>query len=248
MNKATTRNPFSFFASRCGVVALAALVVVSAGGCAGQRLSAPPDLNTMADQGTLQQEPAPYRLQVGDDLSIRFYSNPELDQDVVVRPDGMISVPYLDDVQAAGLTPAELDARLTKAYTGELATPQITVIVRSFSGNKVFIGGEVGSQGVIPLSGGLTLYQAIQEAGGFLPSAHLRQIIVIRKGPDGRPVGHAVDLKPVQTGENPGNDVLLQPYDVVFVPRSKIANVGLFVKQYIREALPVSPYLGFNLF
>jgi protein involved in polysaccharide export with SLBB domain len=86
----------------------------------------------------------------------------------------------------------------------------------------------------------MTLYQAIQRAGGLLETAHRAQIILIRKGPDGVPVGRAVDIRPIQRGADPALDMPMQPLDMVFVPRSKIAEVDLFVKQYIRDALPIS--------
>ncbi len=182
----------------------------------------------------------PYLLQVGDELAIKFYTNPELNEDVKIRPDGMISVQLIDDVQAAGLSPSQLDSALTMKYTGELADPQITVIVKKAAGHRIYVGGEVGKQGVLPLVGGLTLYQAIQRAGGFEKTAHRKQVILIRRGPDGLPTGLAVDVRPIQRGEHPEVDLPLKPLDVVFVPRSKIANVNVFVQQYIRDALPVS--------
>lgn len=181
----------------------------------------------------------PYVIQVDDQLAIKFYTNPELNEDVKVRPDGKISLQLIDDVQAAGLTPAQLDAEVTKRYTGELADPNVSVILRVTGGEQVYVSGEVGKQGAVPLVGGMTLYQAIQSAGGFLDTAHRRQVIVIRKGPDGKPYGRAVDVRLIQAGESPESDIPMRPLDMVFVPRSNIANVDLFVKQYIRDALPI---------
>jgi protein involved in polysaccharide export with SLBB domain len=207
---------------------------VALAACAG--LPAPPLALTLAATPPVQ----PYRLQVGDKLAVRFYFNPELNETLVVRPDGMISLQLIGDVEAGGCTPEALAAAITQRYTGELANPKVTVIVEQF-GSRVYVGGEVGKQGVVWLSGGLTLFQAIQEAGGFLPTAHRKQVILIRKGPDARPVGYALDVRAIASGERPDQDVFLQPYDVVFVPMSKIANVDLFVKQYMRDLLPVVP-------
>lgn len=185
----------------------------------------------------------PYLLQPADQLSIKFYTNPELNEEVVIRPDGMISLQLIDDVQAAGLTPAALDAELTKRYASELATPEVSVIVRANGGQRIYVGGEVGSQGEIPLAAGLTLTQAIEQAGGFLPTAHKKNVILIRKGPDGKAFGQAIDVRPVIDGMDPDQDIPLKPLDIVHVPRSKIANVNLFVQQYIRDTLPVQPIL-----
>lgn len=182
----------------------------------------------------------PYLVAVGDQLGIKFYKNPELNEDVVVRPDGMISLQLVDDVPAAGHTPAEIGADLRKRYSKELADPAISVIVRKLEGDRVYVGGEVGKQGVIHLAAGMTLFQAIQEAGGFAKSAHRKDVVLIRRTPDGKAIGREVDVRPVQQGDKPQDDVVLAANDVIFVPRSKIANVGVFVQQYIRDALPIS--------
>jgi protein involved in polysaccharide export with SLBB domain len=224
--------------------------VVLCGGCAPKRAAGPE--HTTSGEATIDRtlyprlmdnpRPAaePYVMAVGDELAIKFYTNPELNEDVKIRPDGMISLQLLDDVVAAGRSPSDLDAELTKRYTGELADPQITVMVKRAAGHRWYIGGEVEDQGVKPLMGGLTLYQGIQRAGGFKTTAHRKQVILIRRGPDGLPTGIAVDVRPIQRGEQPEVDLPLRPLDVVFVPRSKIANVNLFVQQYIRDTLPVS--------
>lgn len=192
---------------------------------------------------TLAENPKPalepYILQVGDELSIKFYTNPELNEDVKIRPDGMISLQLIDDVPAVGLSPSQLDAELTRRYTGELADPQVTVIVKVTFGQRIYVAGEVGKQGVLPLVGGMTLYQALHDAGGFTETAHRKQVLLIRKGTDGTPVAKVIDARPIEDGGNPALDVPLRPLDIVFVPRSKIAQVDLFVKQYIRDALPI---------
>jgi len=225
---------------RLGAVAL--LLTFGVVAC-GPMKPPPPTPEVEALYPTLAQNPrpapVPYVLQVGDELAIKFYTNPELNEDVKVRPDGMISLQLIDDVLAAGRSPAELDADLTKRYTGELADPQISVIVRKAGLNRVYIDGEVHTPGAVSLVGGMTLYQAIQRAGGLLDTAHRKQIILIRKGADGQPVGLSVDIRPIQRGANPALDIPLRPLDMVFVPRSKIAEVDLFVKQYIRDALPI---------
>jgi polysaccharide export outer membrane protein len=185
-----------------------------------------------------------YKLQVGDTLSIKFYRNPELDQTVAIRPDGKISLPFLDDIMCAGLTPAQLDQEITKRFVGELAVPDITVIVTELGGHKVYVDGEVFKPSMVQLSGGMTMLNAISSAGGFRPEAIRTQVILIRRDAGGEPVGHAVNLKQVIFGQKPEGDVLLKPYDIVYVPRSKIANANLWVKQYIRDMLPINPGLA----
>lgn len=223
---------------------LALMTVLGTVACGAPKQVTNPSPEVAAVFPALTENPRPplqpYVLQVGDELAIKFYTNPELNEDVKIRPDGMISLQLIDDVPAAGRTPKELDADLTKRYTGELADPQVSVIVRTSALNRVYIDGQVGKPGPVVLAGSMTLYQALQEAGGLLETAHRKQIILIRKRPDGQPVGRSIDIRPIQDGWNPGVDVPLQPLDVVYVPRSKIAEVDLFVKQYIRDALPIS--------
>jgi len=188
--------------------------------------------------------PAPYTIQVADHLGIKFYQNTDLNEEVIVRPDGKISLQLIGDVQAAGREPAALAAEIESAYRTELSTPRVSVLVREL-GAHVYVGGEVNHPGVVPLTANLTLVQAIQEAGGFQDTAHLSQVVLIRRGTDGQPVGYAVDVRPVIGGLNPNQDVPLEPFDIAFVPKSKVADVNLWVKQYIRDNLPIQPGLGF---
>ncbi len=191
--------------------------------------------------------PGAYLLTPGDQLTVKFYKSPELNEDVIVRSDGMISLQLVDDVPAAGRTPAQLSADLRQRYAKELAEPAISVIVRKAAIDRVFVGGEVGRQGVIDLVGGMTVVQAIQEAGGFTKTAHRKQVILIRRTPDGKAIGRSIDVRPVMSGEHPEEDVLLAANDVIVVPRSKIGNVDVWVQMYIRDALPISyfPITGF---
>jgi protein involved in polysaccharide export with SLBB domain len=222
--------------------ALAMLALVVIAGCTGKRAGDVSPGSALYPPLAENPRPAPepYILQVGDELAIKFYTNPELNEDVKIRPDGKISLQLIDDVQAAGLSPTGLDAELTKRYTGELADPQISVIVREPGGHRMYVDGEVAKPGLVEVLGDMTLYQAIQSAGGLLKTAHRKQVILIRKGPDGKPIGRAIDVRPIQMGWDPSVDVPVRPLDIVFVPRSKIATVNLFVEQYIRDALPIS--------
>lgn len=194
---------------------------------------------------SITEEPLPeidtgrtYRLQVDDLLEIKFWGIEELNQQVRIRPDGRISMPYVDDVSAAGLTPDELDSQLVELYSSELAQPEITVIVAE-TGALVYVGGEVESEGPVALRGGLTMLQAIQSAGGFRDTARRHDILLIRRPPGSEPLARAVNIRPVLSGEAPGDDVSLQASDVIFVPKTKIANVNLFVQQYVNQIFPI---------
>ena len=220
-------------------LALTLLLAVSAVGlvgCAGRTpVKAPP----LVENPLPELLDKPYRLQAGDLVHIRFWGLDELDEEQTIRPDGVLSLPYLDEVKAAGLTPKELDDLLTELYAAELARPNLTVIVREPVIPRVYISGEVTQQKVMELRPNMTLMQAIQAAGGFLPTARRKEIVLIRRGDDGKPLARSVNLLPVLSGEDPASDPRLANADVVFVPRTKIANVNLFVDQYIDDLIPL---------
>jgi protein involved in polysaccharide export with SLBB domain len=199
------------------------------------------DLPTRAMTSPNPADLAPYKIQVADRLAIRFYRNPELDQEVVVRPDGKISLPFIDDVLCAGIAPQDLDRLLTTKYAGELSIPDITVIVLAFGAQKIYITGQIFKPGMIHLDGEKTVYQAIKQAGGFDIGARRTHVVLIRRMPDGEYAGHRINLKEVEYGRNPGADVPLQAGDMIHVPNSVISNMGEFTTMYIRNLLPVNP-------
>lgn len=179
-----------------------------------------------------------YRIRTGDDLDIKFFYTKELNESTKVRPDGFISLQLVDDVKAEGLTPQELKTTLTSRYAEHLKTPVVSVIVRAFTGFRAYVGGEVGTPQLVPLEGGITPLQAIMRAGGVRTTADLRSVVLIRKGPQGEPVPYRLDLSDdALTSAKRDARVALRPSDVVYVPRSRIANANLFVQQYISDLL-----------
>jgi protein involved in polysaccharide export with SLBB domain len=178
-----------------------------------------------------------YRIQPGDQLDIKFFYNPELNENITVRPDGKISLQLLDEVAAAGLTPKQLTTVLTQSYAKELRKPLVTVIMRSFSGQRVYVGGEVTQQGLQTLAPGMTVMQAVIQAGGFRETAMPSETIVIRKQSDNQPVPFKVNLASAMGGGGPDAAIVLEPSDVVFVPMSPIAEANKFVNQYIERLL-----------
>jgi protein involved in polysaccharide export with SLBB domain len=181
-----------------------------------------------------------YLIQPGDQLDIKFFYNSELNEQVTVRPDGGISLQLVNDIPAAGLTPEQLTHSLVQIYGKELRNPEVAVIVRSFSSQKVFVDGEVSRPGVVNLTGRTTLLQVISEAGGLKETARSSQVLIIRRNPENRPVTLTWDVKKLTDRSHPGEDIELMPYDVIFVPRSPIANVNRWMDQYIRKNIPIT--------
>ncbi len=187
-----------------------------------------------------------YILQVGDEIEIKFYYDSELNEFLEIRPDGNISMQLISEVAAAGLTPPELESVLKSKYAEILLQPELTVIVRGFSSQKIYVGGEVGTPGIVIIDGSLTALQAIIQAGGFADSSAIKSVIVMRDQGTGKPIFKTINLKEDLAGHKQYNDIPLKPYDVVFVPKSTIAKLNQFVTQYIKELIPISYNLGFS--
>jgi protein involved in polysaccharide export with SLBB domain len=188
-------------------------------------------------------------VQVADVLQVRFFRTPELTQTVTVGPDGATTLALVGSVYAAGRTVDDLTEIVRVLYAdADLLDPQITISVQAYSGMRVYVAGEVNTPGMLDYHGGLTLVQAIMQAGGFLNTARLSHVLVIRRGSEGQPLGSLVDVGEILTDGSFGADIALAPSDIVFVPRSVIANINLFVDQYILNMLP-QPFfwLGYDV-
>jgi protein involved in polysaccharide export with SLBB domain len=228
--------------TRLLVVIVFALALVEAG--ASQDAAAVgPQAGPSIDAATHASGPE-YRIQVGDRLEIKFFYSPELNEQVIVRPDGRISLQLIPELEVTNLTLAMLAKQLTERYAADLNHPQVTVIVREFGTQRVFVDGEVGTPGVVPILGQMTALQAISQAGGLKDTARSTDVIVIRRGQGDAPVAFKVDLKKARAGGDLAQDVTLAPLDIIYVPRSRIANVNLFVDQYIRKVLPFDWVVG----
>jgi polysaccharide biosynthesis/export protein len=188
-----------------------------------------------------------YQIQLGDVLDIKFFYHPELNESVIVRPDGRISLQLVHEVQASGLTPEQLRNSLQNRYGSQISQPEIAVIVRSFTAQKVYVDGEVAKPGLIPLTGEMTVLQSIASAGGMKDTAQANKIILIRRGPENRPASMLVNAEKAIDGSDPSQDLTLQAADIVYVPKSPIANVNTWVDQYIRKNIPIPFGLYYNI-
>lgn len=184
-----------------------------------------------------------YRFYPGDQIDITVPSAPELSRTgVIVQPDGRVVMPLVEPTMAADRTTTELQAILTEAYASQLLRPEVVVQVKGVTPLKVFVGGEVNAPGVLDMPGDINSLQAVIQAGGFKPSAKPDRVVIIRRGPGGRAMMRVVNLK-APTKKSGGMDLVpLRRFDIVYVPRSNIAEAGLFVQQYIRDLLPIEGF------
>jgi len=179
-----------------------------------------------------------YRFYPGDEIEIAVFSAPELTRTVTVAPDGRIALPLVGAVRAADLTAEELHDVLVAQYAQHLRMPELTVTARTYGSRQVFVGGEVARPGIYEMPAQIDAFQAVALAGGFLPTARRGDVLVLSRA-NGASEVTEVDLSSRAMRQGfPGAEPL-QRYDVVYVPRSRISQVNLFMQQYVRDALPV---------
>lgn len=163
-------------------------------------------------------EPNQYIIGSGDILDITTWKEPELSiKEVLVRTDGKISFPFLDDIPAAGLNPIELKQKIENGLKKYIEFPHVTVQVKKPESKKIYILGEVKNTGEYPLEKRLTILQAFSIAGGFTEWASKKEIILLRKE-DGKEKMYRIDYKRIIDGIDLGQNLELQPYDTIIVP------------------------------
>lgn len=152
-----------------------------------------------------------------DVLDISVWKEPEVSRTVPVRLDGRISLPLLNDVQAAGLTPTQLAAHITESLKKFMTGPQVTVIVVTINSQRIYILGEVTRAGAFPLLPGMTVLQALSGAGGFTLFANVKNIYILRQE-NGQQVKYAFNYKDVANGKKPEQNIVLKAGDTIIVP------------------------------
>jgi polysaccharide biosynthesis/export protein len=172
---------------------------------------------TDAVQKAVAQDPN-YIIGAQDVLDISVWKEAELTRaSIPVRPDGKISMPLLNDVRAAGLTPNQLAAQITTSLKKFVTDPQVTVIVTQINSQRVYILGEVTRTGAYPLLPDETVLQALSSAGGFTQFANRKKIYMFRVE-NGRQVRYPFDYKAVIDGKRPDQNVVLKAGDTIVVP------------------------------
>jgi polysaccharide export outer membrane protein len=222
---------------RAGLIALALALGL---GCATDGSDRAAQAVDVASAPPLTVEPTldDYRIQTGDELDIVFPLNPELTVRTFVRPDGMISLELVDEIRAEGLTTAELTEHLLNSYSTELRDPDISVNVVAMAA-RIYVDGHVEKPGEYPWSRQVTAMQAVALAGGLRDTADGEHLLVVRRGPGGEQ--QLLELNLEEAGEGRASDISLTAFDTVYVPSSRVADTNLWIDQYIRKNIPVSP-------
>jgi polysaccharide export outer membrane protein len=161
--------------------------------------------------------PADYVIGPSDVLIIAFWREKDLSTEAMVRPDGRISLPLLNDVVAAGLTPEQLRESLMKQAQRFVEDTNVTVVVKQINSRWVFVTGQVSKPGPYPLAGPTTVLQLIAMAGGVLEYADAKNIVVMRNE-NGKPSNFRFNYKDVVRQKNLKQNIILKPGDTVVVP------------------------------
>lgn len=184
-----------------------------------------------------------YVISPGDQIEVVHLVDTDYNAVVLVKPDGMVSLPGLPmDVAASGRTTADLANQLNGLYMkyAYIKKPNFSLIVRSYGAQQVFVGGEVQHPGYLEFQGGeRNLMQVLMAAGGMTPTARTNEVLIVRNNVAGKRIIFSVNTDKIVSGEDLGQDVSIHPLDTVLVPRSDIAQADIWVDQYIRQMLPV---------
>lgn len=187
-----------------------------------------------------------YTLVPGDQLDIVVSSAPELSRTITVGPDGRVIMPMAQPIMAAGRTFTQLQHALMAELGKQLRDPRISVTPRAYAPEQIFVGGQVGQPGTYTLASPIGALEAILMAGGLRPTAKGKEVVVLRRAPNGGVMMRTVNVKGGLKNIRRYDDVIqLKRGDVVFVPATGLAEVGMFV-QNLRAALPVDFNLSYQ--
>ena len=203
---------------------------------------------------SLQRYLREYVIVPGDQLEIAVYRNGEVSRTVIVRPDGMISLPLLDEVAAAGLTPKELDDSITQRLSSRLNDPDVTIILTNPLDPMVYVYGEVGVVKPVPLRQARTMAQAIAYTGGVTRDAALTNVALIRLDSDGFLKMHLLE-DPTKGPAGPYaafQNIALQADDLIVMPENKRSKANRMIRDFITTPLGafnqvLTPYFQLEL-
>lgn len=213
-------------------------------GCATGTTNQPAEIQAPFEAFT--PERSSYLLGPGDRLDITVYAVPEFSRSVVIGPDGRISMPMVDPIQVADLSLADAKKRIMMTLAGTIVDPTLDLSISEYAPKAIFVGGEVGTPGVIDMPGQIDALQAIIMAGGFTDRSSMQQVLLLRRVPGEGSQTYSFDVKRgIYNAELAGLGPL-QRFDVIYVPTTRIVKVGIFFDQYL-NALPVDFRLSYEL-
>ena len=221
---------------------LLGLAAAAAGGCAHRHAGGTGPAAALLPPPV--REPGPtYRIQMGDELDVKFLYQPDMNEHVPVRPDGRISLPAAGEIAVVGMTPSDLERLVVERSSAHLRDPEVSIIVTKLGEQRVYIGGEVAKPGYVVLAPDMTPLQAVLQSGGFKRTAKLESVLLLTPGTDGTFSAARVDMGQV-VNRGVAERVRLHPNDVVYVPPTWIADMDNVVDEYVRGLIPGLPRVG----
>ncbi|MDZ4803805.1 MAG: polysaccharide biosynthesis/export family protein [Candidatus Eisenbacteria bacterium] len=240
-----------------GPILLQFLLLASLAGCAGSgnlagdvTLMDPSDESvTFGPSDSVYVDPS-YRLGPGDTIRMVFLFDHDLDDEIIVRPDGAINLPILGDIMVAGTTPGQLADTVRTAYSRYYTNPQLSINLKEFAKPKVYILGDVKYPKAVDIRPGMTVAGALAEAGGPTEFADLRHAVLVRRMARNQAMARRFDLLRFTEGRPMSSDLYLQDYDIIFVPRTFIGKLVTVVNDIFGKmvALPIFYLRGWEAF
>jgi protein involved in polysaccharide export with SLBB domain len=222
---------------RVCVMAVAGSLLLFGAGC--QTAAGPGHETSNVIPGTEAGADTSYRLQVGDTLAIHFFSYPDLDDTIIIGPDGHVSLRLVDDFAVAGMTLAEATNAINSHYEHVINHPGVNIQIKNYALQQIYVSGQVNNPGVIRSTVPLTASGAIAQAGGIkLAVAHSEGTLLLRRKPDGTIVYYKLGMHGDLPGDN--GDPILRTNDLIYVPRTPIAVVADFVQANLTRVIPLS--------
>ena len=221
---------------------------ISLSACSGFAVN-PVGEHQLADNANFDpwtDKPPAYQIGEGDRLQILFPNTPELDEESLVRPDGVLFTRAGGDVQVASMSVDEASNEIATASEKRLLHPQVQIKVLNPASGQIFVGGEVKNPGIYPIVGPANVVSALQQAGGSLDTSSLKEIVLIRRSPNNRAMRKLVDVSAMLEGRGTAPMRLYQG-DILFVPKSSIAEFDSFIDLYVNKALPFTRSFSYSL-
>lgn len=189
-----------------------------------------------------------YRIGPGDKLKIKYFITREMDEDLTVSPDGSIAPRAIGQIRVEGSTLLGVQEYIRRESRKELADQKVVVSLEEATSSKVYVGGMVSRPGAYRLTEtSVSVLQGILLAGGFNDESRTGQVALIRRGPDNEPMLRLINVREViETGFD-ANDVPLVSGDIIYVPRSSIAEVNLWIEQFINKVVPFQRQFSYTL-
>jgi protein involved in polysaccharide export with SLBB domain len=188
-----------------------------------------------------------YRLGPGDKVKIKYFITREMDEELTVSPDGTMAPRAVGQMRVEGMTLAGAQEAVSRASRKELAPQKVVISLEEAAAARVYVGGMVANQGAFKLPDtGTGVLQGILLAGGFTEEARAGQVALIRRGPNNEPMLRLINVRDlIQTGFP--DDVPLMSGDIIYVPRSSIAEVNLWIDQFINKVVPFQRTFSYTI-